>query len=208
VLGVSRSQVDVAGWEIPGRYFSYQRSGDASGLVGVFYHNLVDILSLATLTVHIDRVMNDPFCGLVDDPVDFLSLAKTYDRGGDLELAALCCEEALHRRLPPALQRECLMRLARLQKRQRSWDAAMRTWDLLLDEGGAVAVFALVEMAKYYEHVERDYPQAMEAVEQALVLSELHQAAWPAEERIDLTRRLARLAQRMGRGRGWIRRRG
>jgi hypothetical protein len=49
MLGVSRSQEEVPGYLIPQIYFDYLRTGDARPLLGVLYHNEMDILSLAGL---------------------------------------------------------------------------------------------------------------------------------------------------------------
>jgi tetratricopeptide (TPR) repeat protein len=202
VLDVTRTEEDVPGYEIPYRYFSYQRTGDGTGLRGVFYHNLQDILSLAALTVHMAGVLNDPMSGLIDHPSDFLCVGKAFDRAGEPELAALCFEEALRRGALSGDRREALMRLAGVQKRQRWWDAALHTWDLLLDEGSTATLLALIEIAKYYEHVERDYAQALDAVQQALNLLDLQRLHGIGEDgRADLERRYSRLLNRSAAGR-------
>ena len=46
ILGIHR-EGDVDGSEIPGIYFDYLRTGDARGLQPVFYHNALDIVTLA-----------------------------------------------------------------------------------------------------------------------------------------------------------------
>src|SRR5438445_7030426 len=46
VLGVRR-EGDVDGCEIPSLYFNYLRTGNARGLQPVFYHNALDVISLA-----------------------------------------------------------------------------------------------------------------------------------------------------------------
>lgn len=203
ILGVARTKEDVPGWEIPGRYFMYQRTGDGRQLEGVFYHNLQDILSLATLTVHIDRVLSDPLCGLVTEGIDFFCLGRAFDRAGDPELAVVCYEEGLRRGLLVHQRGECLMSLAIVQKRERRWDAALQCWDLLIDEGGSAALFARLELAKFYEHVERDYLQALDHVQSALRLAELYDSAWPEASQRDLEHRQSRLLNRSAREGSW-----
>lgn len=53
ILGVHRSGEDVPGREIPEIYTSYLSSSDASPLRGVFYHNTLDVISMAALQLHI-----------------------------------------------------------------------------------------------------------------------------------------------------------
>ena len=68
ILGVTRSQEDVPGWMIPQFYFSYLRSGDARPLKSVFYHNAIDVLSMAALLSHMGTMLDDPLGPLAHKP--------------------------------------------------------------------------------------------------------------------------------------------
>ena len=50
---------DVPGFEIPGRYFSFLRSGDREPLEPVLEHNRLDLVSLAVLTARALRLLGD-----------------------------------------------------------------------------------------------------------------------------------------------------
>ena len=56
VLGVGRVG-DVGGFEIPARYFQFVRGGSAALLEPVLLHNRLDLLSLAALTAHAQRLV-------------------------------------------------------------------------------------------------------------------------------------------------------
>ena len=58
VLDVRR-QGDVSGCEIPGIYFDYLRTGNARGLQPVFYHNSLDVITLAALGAELARVVSN-----------------------------------------------------------------------------------------------------------------------------------------------------
>jgi len=58
VLGLRRSGEDVPGYMIPELYTHYLGTRDASLLGGVFYHNRLDITSLASLYCHVARILN------------------------------------------------------------------------------------------------------------------------------------------------------
>ena len=207
VLGLARSQDDVPGWEIPARYFRYQRTGDSRELEGVFYHNLQDILSLAALTVHVDRILANPTCGLVTDGLDFLSLGKAFARGGETETAVVCFDEALRRAMRDEDRADCLMRLGALQKRERRWESAVSIWESLIEMGGEPGLYGRVELSKYYEHVERDYLGALEHVQAALQVAELYNSSWPEAGERDLNHRLSRLLARSMKRGDWTGRR-
>lgn len=196
ILGVHRTGQDVPGWMIPGMYFEYLRSRDARSLSGVFYHNLQDILSMASLTVHMDRVLANPHDPLVSDGRDFVSLGHQFDRAGDSERAVACLEEALDRLDAGSERIECLQRLAAIHKRERRWEAALQMWERLIDLGSGGALLALEERAKYYEHVERDYLEALEDVRRALDLLLLTGHASLVDFRRQLEHRQGRLINR------------
>lgn len=207
VLGVSRTWEDVPGWEIPQRYFMYLRASEALGLEGVFYHNVQDILSLATLAVRLDLIVLDPLSGHLEYAADYLSVGKVFERAGDDYQASACYEEALRRPCDPEDRREALLRLGAVHKRLRMWDAALLVWERMVDEGGESALIALIEMAKFYEHVERDYSSALDVVRNALMLLELRGDVVGEALGAELTHRQGRLLNRVasGRGRSWSR---
>jgi Predicted exonuclease len=57
VLAVARSGEDIPGAMIPPLYMQFLRTRDATPLRGVFYHNVLDIVSLAALYCHISHVL-------------------------------------------------------------------------------------------------------------------------------------------------------
>ena len=80
VLGVRRAG-DVSGFEIPGRYFQFVRSGDARPLVAVLEHNRLDLLSLAGLSARLLGLLGDG-AGEVRDAGEALALGHLYMRAG------------------------------------------------------------------------------------------------------------------------------
>jgi len=61
IMGAMRSEEDIPGWLIPTIYFNYLRDGDARPLQRVFYHNAMDVLSLAALLDHTANLLADPY---------------------------------------------------------------------------------------------------------------------------------------------------
>jgi tetratricopeptide (TPR) repeat protein len=129
-------------------------------------------------------------------------VGKIFERAGEYDEAVACYEEALRQPLDREHRAETLVRLGAIHKRVRFWEGALSAWERLVDHGGTSALFALVEMAKYHEHVERDYESALDAVRQAMTLAELHHASIGADEWADLEHRLGRLLNRLAAGRG------
>jgi len=66
VLGVRRTCEDVPGHAIPTLYFQYLQTGNAQALSSVFYHNQMDVLSLASLSAVLWAAQTD-VAGLTPD---------------------------------------------------------------------------------------------------------------------------------------------
>jgi uncharacterized protein YprB with RNaseH-like and TPR domain len=158
LLAVPRTSDEVPGYEIPYLYFDYLRSGDATPLKGVFYHNAMDIVALAALMNHMASILHAPFDGQVQHGLDFIALAKLYedlDRG---EEAARLYERGLELGVNEADFEAAVQRLSALQRRRGDLEAAAGLWQKAAAAGH---IYAHVELAKYYEHHRRDYAEAL-----------------------------------------------
>ena len=64
ILGTKRAEGDVPGWMVSDLYYDYLLTGDARPLRGVFYHNEVDVVSLAALLSHMIPLVETPLTAL------------------------------------------------------------------------------------------------------------------------------------------------
>jgi uncharacterized protein YprB with RNaseH-like and TPR domain len=169
VLGLTRNG-DVPGWLVPELYFEYLRHGDAMPLRQVFLHNEFDILSLVTLAARLEQVLGHLPVDTMDHPVDLYSLGLICEALREDENAQRAYSDALQNHLPPDLQEDALFRLSMLHKRSGHIEQAVPIWRALQKQG---QVQAHVELAKYHERAERNYPEAARVIGQALSLSAL-----------------------------------
>lgn len=193
VLGHVR-RGDVASWLIPELYLSYVRGGDARPIAQVFEHNLADILSLVALASRLGRLLGDPLVAS-EDARDLFAVARLYEDLGYLDDACACYERALIVSRSASVRFDVAVRLAALCKRLGQFDRAVDLWRRLV-RAGAASFHPYVELAKYYEHRERDYRSAIDLVREALSLLELRGALGrdgSRSERAHLERRLTRL---------------
>ena len=156
ILGITRD-VDVPGEEIPGIYFEFLRSGTVGLLPVVFQHNLTDVTSLARIWDAFGELLAGKESAA---PVDEPSLgALLIDRKSEEGIRVL--SDALRRgRL------EAGVPLSLAYKRRGQWDMAVAVWMSMMDTGKSL--FAALELAKFFEHRERNVERALELVEQAL----------------------------------------
>lgn len=165
VLGIER-EGDVPGAEIPAIYFDYLRTGDARGLQPVFYHNALDIMTLAAVTVELARAMGG--AGTLDSPVDLFSLSRMLETAGSRDQSVATCQRALSSGLPEEIEARALRQLALQYKRQHQHDLAVETWRKLALGPSLLALEAFEELAIHFEHRERDPQTAMKFTSAAL----------------------------------------
>jgi uncharacterized protein YprB with RNaseH-like and TPR domain len=194
VLGIER-EGDVAGSEIPGIYFDYLRSGDARGLQPVFYHNALDIMTLAAVTVELARALGD--ASTLDSPVDLFSLSRMFEFAGSRDQSVETCQRALSGGLPEEIEARALHQLALQYKRQRQHELAVETWLELTRRPSPLALEAFEELAIHYEHHHRDPKSAMEFTLTALDRLRQQLSSPPHVERF--THRLERLQRKSAR---------
>lgn len=194
LLGLRRTHQDVPGWMIPAMYNNYLRSGDATELVRVFYHNQIDMLSMVTLT---SRLL-DAFvkAGEGNHPLDLLSLGKWQaDLGLDDE-AERNLRLAAAGDLPLDLYHQALHRLGLMLRRADRREEAVPIWQQIAATSFA-GVEAHVELAKHYEWHRKELSQAITWIERAMALVNSWDHPRRAQlERDELLYRLARLKRK------------
>ncbi|NPV09743.1 MAG: hypothetical protein HPY83_17510 [Anaerolineae bacterium] len=165
ILGVERGEEDVPGALIPGIYFDFLHTGAVEQLGRVFYHNLLDVLSLAGLSGSASAAVEGrPEC---THPSDHMGAARMLEASGCLREA----EAAYRRALMVATGRrraELMQRLGFLLKRMGEHERAAEAWRALIEAGADPEAIAAVELAKYLEHRVHDYSAAVEVVKGAL----------------------------------------
>ncbi|NIV38367.1 MAG: hypothetical protein GWN58_55795, partial [Anaerolineae bacterium] len=192
ILGVQRTHDDVPGWLIPGLYVDYARSGDAREMPRIFYHNAVDILSLATLAARMCDLLSTPLpadAGLPGE--DLYGLARLLHDLDESDRAEAAFEQAALSSQGRPVREMAMRDLAYLLKRQDRREEALPWWRELVESQSAV--YACEELAKHYEWQDEDLSQAVAWTEQGITLAE----AWPPSLRRQDT--LAALKHRLER---------
>jgi uncharacterized protein YprB with RNaseH-like and TPR domain len=169
VLGLKRSSEEVPGYEIPWLYFDYLRTGDARPLGGVFYHNAMDVVAMAALLAHINDMLQNPYDGKVQHGLDFIALGKLFEDLGHWDEAARLFERGLESQLNEADFGLAVKRLSILQKKRGDVGEAIRLWETAAKQGH---LYAFIELAKHYEHKERDVKSALKWTQSALKRAE------------------------------------
>jgi hypothetical protein len=191
VLGFER-EGDVPGALIPYLYFEYLRTGHAGRMLGVFHHNATDILTLACLTGIVPLAFKDPENLPFRHGAEIAGIARWLREAGDLEQARALFRRAIQAGMPDELMFRTLWDLAALERRLGAEDQAVAMWNDLAAVRNPFRIPALEELAKHYEHRQKDLGRALETTRAALGYIDVNHEESPA-----LLRREERLARRM-----------
>lgn len=187
---------DVPGSRIPGLYAEYLTSGDASGLVPVFYHNVQDILTLLAVTCVAVRSYVEPLASRDVSGLDLFSLGRTFEADGDLRRALAVYHHALARPLPPHAKESICRRLVSVHRACAVLPDATALWEQLTTSVSIGSVYPLEQLAKHHEHTTGELGRAQELLARALDL--LEQDRCTRTSRRELEKRLTRVREKAG----------
>jgi len=176
VLGFLR-EGDLPGEMIPYYYFEYLRTRQAFRLAPLFHHNVMDIVTLACLTGVVLPAFASPADADLHHGEDMLGLARWLQRGKENDDATELYRRAIDSGLPDESMFRALWEKAMIEKKRSRRDQMLAICRDLADVRNDYRVAALEELAKHYEHHEKDLDQALSYTAQALSLDpspELH----------------------------------
>src|SRR5579863_5774355 len=156
VLGVER-QGDLPGEMIPYYYFEYLRMQQAFRLVPIFHHNAIDIVSLACLTAIVPAAFGSPDGTLFRHGADLIGLARWLLAAGRDEEALGLYRRAVDLGLPDDLLFRSLAEIGSIEKLLGRDSAALEVFTDLVASPNPYRARGFEELAKYYEHRERNY---------------------------------------------------
>jgi uncharacterized protein len=166
ILDVVRTEQDLDSGLIPTIYRTYLDSGDPREIARVFYHNQIDVLSLAALLAHVSRMVVRP------DEMDlaaaeWVGVGRVYDCVEQEAEAFAAWQRALAGELEASCAARIWQELGVRYKRREAWTEALAIWDAWI-AAQPVATAPLVEKAKYYEWVAHDLSAALRCSEMAI----------------------------------------
>jgi uncharacterized protein len=189
VLGLRRDG-DIPGAEIPQRYFDFLRSRDARLVADILEHNRLDVVSMAALTAHLAELLDRGLQAEDVEPADVVAAARLHLARGDAATA-----EALLRELVRECEAEACgaggRELSLICKRGARLAEAAAIWERMLEVEPRDR-FAAVEMAKWLEHSQKRFSEAILVVRRVLD----DPALTDSDAREQLAHRLRRLERK------------
>lgn len=181
---------DVPGELVPAVYFNWLNSMGTELLGQVVEHNLNDIVSLYFLMYHIALAQENPGDRLTDAD-DIYSVARIFEKRKEHDKVSQTLTDC--RQIISDNNRYDILFMQSLAcKRTGRFDEAVSIWTDIAGKSNAQTFLALIELAKYYEHREKNYTAALECSQKA-------QKICPARryDRDDIARRMIRLERKL-----------
>jgi uncharacterized protein YprB with RNaseH-like and TPR domain len=193
ILGVFR-EGDLPGELIPYVYFEYLRSREATRLIPVFHHNAIDILTLACLTAIVPAAFratdSESLANVgVRHGEDLTGIARWLAGTQEYESALGLLRRSVAAGLPDHLLFRSLWDIAALEKKCGRTHAALQVLTELAGCKNDYRICALEELAKFYEHSEKNFMLALDFTCQAIALAP---SAGLAQRKVRLERRLSK----------------
>ncbi len=154
--------LDVPGALVPDLYFDFIREGKYSFIEGVAAHHLEDIKSLAD--------MLSLFAVINRDPLKY----GCADRAGLASLFLSFCPDVYVELLGKGMEEGCLFcarELGLYYKKTERYDAAADVWIRMWSD--RKSILAGIELAKHYEHREKNIEKALSITEDLLSLERI-----------------------------------
>jgi tetratricopeptide (TPR) repeat protein len=157
---------------IPYVYFDFLRSQKAFQVVPIFHHNALDILSLACLTAIVPFAFRSPANAAFGHGADHIGLARWLLQAERQEEALCLFRRALEMGLPDELLFRTMWDIALLERRMGKQDASLAMVTELTVSRNPYRAKAFAELAKHYEHREKNYAMALEMARSALAIED------------------------------------
>ncbi len=159
LLGVTRSSLDVPGWQVASLFFDYLQNGDPTLLSSVFYHNEVDVISLITLLNFITNRLSLPLAAKYQSYADLVSIGIYLAQHNRIQSAKSVLSHAVNNiDLPDHLYLAAMSKLASLHKNSGDYSQAVPLWETIASHN---VLQAHIELAMFYEHKNNDYQEAI-----------------------------------------------
>ncbi|HOJ10559.1 MAG TPA: ribonuclease H-like domain-containing protein [Clostridiales bacterium] len=194
ILGEYRVN-DIPGAMIPSVYFKYLEDRDAREIKRVIKHNEQDVLSMVSLLLKINDLLQNPIAN-TECEHELLGLGRIFEACGENENFIECLENCLNSE-NIFVKETASKKLSQIYKKTGNYEKAVEYWNSMISDRETLNIYPLIELAKYYEHKEKNIFKALEITEKAVQLS-LKMGINNSIYREDLKKRLTRLTRKAG----------
>ena len=189
ILRFQRTGDDIPGWLIPQAYFDYLETGESAPIGSIFYHNRMDIISLAVLANYLAEFFEER---QINNNIQ-TSLAELLLKNRNFPLSLEFFSKNWHDGDLTSLDRPGLRNFGYVLKKSGCWEQALTVWEKSAGNGD---IHAHIELAKFFEHHQKNTRMALYWTEKAIMISNEEKA------RIGLVHRKSRLLKKLAKENG------
>lgn len=158
ILNITREN-DIPGFLAPMLYFQFVKQQQPDIIMGVLKHNEIDVLSLITLYIHLSIKLLE-----TDNEAnasEHYEIARWLDYIGEKSSAFSAYQSLMEKE--PNNKDEANYNLSLHYKKQKEWNKAIESWKEIIHSSNnkTITCKASIELAKYYEHKEKNYMDAI-----------------------------------------------
>ncbi|MCX6827407.1 MAG: ribonuclease H-like domain-containing protein [candidate division Zixibacteria bacterium] len=186
ILGHHRHD-DIPGFLVPAVYFNWLSTEETIDLARVVRHNLDDIVSLFFILHHLTEVMEEP-AKKITEPDDIYSFARLLQSRGENKEVWTLLEDFGHI-LRQQARYDILWLHSLAYKRGELLVKAVPLWEEIARTDSTESFWARIELAKYYEHRQKDYNTALKHAQSACENCPRHTFSPELDKRINRLRR-------------------
>ncbi|WP_054521489.1 ribonuclease H-like domain-containing protein [Thermanaerothrix daxensis] len=198
VLGFVRDQNEIPSWMVPEIYQNYLVLGESNLLHGVFYHNEMDIVSLAGLFLYIESLFERPeWDRLLAD--EAYSLIREMEHQGHELLICFLQELTNNPRYWATNDPETAplwLLVGRIYKRHGRIFEALQCWEKAANLN---SLEACLELSRYHEHLEHNYRDALVWIDRAIAILDTSASLKEKRQFSALSRRRLKLLTQLAR---------
>ncbi len=163
VLGIER-QNDIPGFLAPMIYFDFLERKQPEGLLGIIKHNEQDILSLISLYIHLSFQLLR--LDQQQTSQETFEVGRWFAALGQSNIARDAFNGLVNQDTSNRIK--AMHALAFEHKRSKEWACASRLWQNVAEQGTPnMQIEACIELAKIYEHRQKDIRKALSFSEKA-----------------------------------------
>jgi uncharacterized protein len=193
ILGEFRDD-DIPGELIPSMYFNYIENRDTVEIKKIFHHNRLDILSMVSLLKKLCSMIERPF-EKTDGNHELLGAGRIFEFNEEYDISIECLEKCLHSK-NGYIRQTATRRLSYMYKKKQDYQKAVKHWKGMISQNRNLSMFPVIELAKYYEHKEKNPGKALDivkgAVRTGLLMENRNKTYF-----YDIKKRIARLEKKL-----------
>lgn len=193
ILNITREN-DIPGFLAPMIYFQFVKEQNPSIITGVLKHNEIDVLSLITLYIHLSLKLLKT--NHEANSAEHFEIARWLEYVGDKDAAFTAYQSLMEKGTNKEI--EAKFAVAHHYKKEKQWEKAVATWKDIIDSAsnGVTVRKAAIELAKYYEHKEKNYQEALYFSEQVHTLLQGVELVSVHSEKNEIEKRINRLKRK------------